>query len=78
MFRVSEDLKREFAQSDVPNVVCTNTIITGVNLNKVMLMQAIKSWSSERSITGPPVNGSDKQGIRLEGTREEGRESACH
>ena len=73
MFRVSEDLKREFAQSDVPNVVCTNTIITGVNLNKVMLMQA--SWSSERSITGPPVNGSDKQGIRLEGTREE---SACH
>jgi len=50
--------------------VCTNSVINGIDLDKV-LIQVVKTGSSEGVIAGPLVDGLDKRGIKFRGTSEE-------
>jgi len=53
------------------NVLCTNSVIGGIDLDKVLLIQVGKTRSSEGMTAGQLVDGLDMRGIRFKGMSEE-------
>ena len=68
---MSEELKVSLHSQMSWMYVCTNSVINGIDLDKVLLIQVGKTRSSEGMTAGQLVDGLDMQGIRFKGMSEE-------